>query len=394
MDQIKQLLQKGVAMPDPGAVVIGDDVALDRISGEGVVLYPGTRISGARTFVAAGARIGGEGAATVENCYVGPGAALKGGYFADAVFLAKASCGLGAHVRQGTILEEQASVAHTVGLKQTILFPYVTLGSLINFCDCLMAGGTGRDNHSEVGSSYIHFNFTPNQDKATPSLIGDVPGGVMLNRSPIFLGGQGGLVGPCRLAYGTVTAAGIICRHDQLKESHLVLGGKSRSGSIPYVTGSFLGLKRILDNNLHYIGNLYALGQWYAHVRRLFVGDGLPAPLLEGLQETLQSGIDERIGQLGRLRDKLAGAAADGVAGHFADGWPEMRERMIALQPFEGDVAARGRFLEQVAHHISERGKDYPAVIGGLDRAVADAGTRWLSGIVERVVDTATLLTR
>ncbi|MCJ8502486.1 protein GlmU [Desulfatitalea alkaliphila] len=381
-------------MPDPGAVVIGDDVALDRISGDGVVLHPGSRISGARTFVTSGARIGSEGPATVENCYVGPGAALKGGYFADAVFLAKASCGLGAHVRQGTILEEQASVAHTVGLKQTILFPYVTLGSLINFCDCLMAGGTGRDNHSEVGSSYIHFNFTPNQDKATPSLIGDVPGGVMLNRSPVFLGGQGGLVGPCRLAYGTVTAAGIICRHDQLKENHLVLGGKSRSGSIPYVTGNFLGLKRILDNNFHYIGNLYALGQWYAHVRRLFVGNGLPAPLLEGLQETLQNGIDERIGQLGRLRDKLAGAAADGVAGRFADGWSELRERLIALQPFEGDGAVRDRFLEQVAHQISERGKDYLAVIGGLDRALADAGTQWLNGIVERVAETATLLTR
>ena len=79
----------------------------------------------------------------------------------------KACLGYNSHVRAGTILEEAASVAHTVGLKQTILFPFVTLGSLINFCDCLMAGGTGPKDHSEVGSSYIHFNFTPNQDKAT-----------------------------------------------------------------------------------------------------------------------------------------------------------------------------------------------------------------------------------
>ena len=66
-----------------------------------------------------------------------------------------------------------------------------------------MAGGTSRKNHSEIGSSYIHFNFTPHQDKATPSLVGDVPRGVMLDRAPIFLGGQGGLVGPVRIAYGT-----------------------------------------------------------------------------------------------------------------------------------------------------------------------------------------------
>ncbi len=53
--------------------------------------------------------------------------------------------GLGAEVREGCLLEEETSGAHAVGLKQTILFPFVTLGSLVNFCDCLMAGGTGRD---------------------------------------------------------------------------------------------------------------------------------------------------------------------------------------------------------------------------------------------------------
>ncbi len=73
--------------------------------------------------------------------------------------------GLGAHVREGCLLEEEASGAHCVGLKQTILLPFVTLGSLVNFCDCLMAGGTSREDHSEVGSSYIHFNYTPDGDK-------------------------------------------------------------------------------------------------------------------------------------------------------------------------------------------------------------------------------------
>ena len=38
-------------------------------------------------------------------------------------FLAKAKGGLGSHVREATILEEQANIAHTVGLKHTILFP-------------------------------------------------------------------------------------------------------------------------------------------------------------------------------------------------------------------------------------------------------------------------------
>jgi len=152
--------------------------------------------------------IGAEAPVTIENCQLGRGVKLKGGYFSGAVFLDGSNMGSGAHVREGTILEEEASGAHAVGLKQTVLLPFVTLGSLINFCDILMAGGASRKDHSEVGSSYIHFNYTPNQDKATASLVGDVPRGVLLNQKSIFLGGQGGLVGPARIAYGCVIAAG------------------------------------------------------------------------------------------------------------------------------------------------------------------------------------------
>jgi len=177
----------------------------NNISREAIV-HPGCRIIGSS--IGPGCEIGAEGAVVIENCQLGRGVKLKGGYFSGSVFLDGANMGGGAHVREGTILEEEASGAHAVGLKQTVLLPFVTLGSLINFCDILMAGGTSRKNHSEVGSSYIHFNFTPNQDKATASLVGDVSRGVLLNQNPIFLGGQGGLVGPARIAYGTVIAAG------------------------------------------------------------------------------------------------------------------------------------------------------------------------------------------
>ena len=199
--------EQGVRIDAPESIQVDDAIDPDRISKNNVIVHAGCKLFGQRTLICEGAELGYESPVTLNNCYVGPHVKLKGGYFENAVFLEGAQAGSGSQVRGGTIFEEQASIAHTVGLKQTILFPYVTLGSLINFCDCLMAGGTSRKNHSEVGSSYIHFNYTPNQDKATPSLIGDVARGVMLNQSPIFLGGQGGLVGPCRLAYGTITAS-------------------------------------------------------------------------------------------------------------------------------------------------------------------------------------------
>ncbi|MBW2332776.1 MAG: hypothetical protein JRF08_04815 [Deltaproteobacteria bacterium] len=214
--------------------------------------------------------------------------------------------GSGAHIRGGCLLEEEANVAHTVGLKQTILFPFVTLGSLINFCDCLMAGGTDRKNHSEVGSSYIHFNYTPNQDKATPSLIGDVPKGVMLNQRPIFLGGQGGLVGPVRIGYGTVIAAGTIYRKDFIKGNGLLFAGSNVKKQQPLYFGLYPGIKRVITNNINYIANIIALRRWYIDVRSLFLpGNPIEKALYQGALEKIEMIISERIKRLKEVADKM-----------------------------------------------------------------------------------------
>lgn len=386
-ENIAELIKKGVRLPTPDSVEIYESVDIRRIEAQGVTIHAGCKVLGEKTMICPGAELGYEAPVTINDCYIGPKVKLKGGYFENAVFLEGVEAGSGSHVRQGTILEEQASIAHTVGLKQTILFPFVTLGSLINFCDCLMAGGTGRDNHSEVGSSYIHFNFTPNQDKATPSLIGDVPRGVMLNRSPIFLGGQGGLVGPSRLAYGMVVAAGTICRKDQLKENHLVLGEKARSGTVPYTTGTFFSLKRIIRNNLIYIGNLYALRQWYRNVRSRFVGPDFPAELLEGLEVTVMSGIRERLKQLERLSDKLAESnAREGIQHDFPMAWAEIRSRLDNLLAFDGMDEGTEGFLKDIDQLIKRNGQDYLRVIKSLEVQQAEQGTAWLDRIVERVV--------
>jgi len=82
---------------------------------------------------------------------------------------------------------------------------------------------------------------------ATPSIFGDVANGVMLNKNPIFLGGQGGVVGPCRLAFGTVTTAGTICRKDEYDENRLVINtGAEKSASIPYNKRILGDVKRII----------------------------------------------------------------------------------------------------------------------------------------------------
>ena len=385
MEILDKLSRRGARIPAGASIEIGPDVDINRISGEGVVIGSGCRIHGERTLILPGARLGAEGPVTVENCQIGPGVELKGGFFKDSVFLSGSSCGSGSHVREGTILEEQASIAHSVGLKQTILFPFVTLGSLINFCDCLMAGGTGRRDHSEVGSSYIHFNFTPSQDKATASLIGDVPRGVMLNQRPIFLGGQGGMVGPLRLNYGIVVAAGTILRKDELRPNRLIYGGAGKAGNIAVRVGRYSDASRIVINNLAYIANLIALRHWYREVRALFIGVDFPQALLEGLLLVVHSAVSERMRRLKELADKLKAAGNPALA----DAWREIEEEIEAQMENGGDPKLRDSFKEKLLTVIAQAGKDYIGAIQSLNAEESGQGTAWLQGIVDNAVDAA-----
>ena len=393
MSKIEKLIEKGIKIRQPQSVEIGDEVDVSRISAEGVVIYAGCKIFGADTLILPGVKLGYEAPVTVDNCQIGPEVELKGGYFNQAVFLGKNQAGLGSHVREATILEEQASIAHTVALKQTILFPFVTLGSLINFCDCLMAGGTSRKNHSEVGSSYIHFNFTPSQDKATASLIGDVPGGVMLNQNPIFLGGQGGMVGPCRLGFGITVAAGSIVRKDETRSDRLIMGGAGKGGNVAFRPGKFRSDKRIVGNNIIYIANLIALRQWYGQVRTLFISNRFPRTLLEALQEKVDLAIAERINRLEAVCLKKPADGRESPAPkslkqtlELYERWPELKES-FKVQPAQSAAARlRDQFLESVCQGISTFSQDYIRVIQGLDPAESAIGTRWLQGIIDDII--------
>lgn len=400
LSKVRLLIERGVRILAPETVEIGEDVNPDRISPDRVTIYPGCRIYGDDTLVAAGAVLGFEGPATIVNCQVGPEVKLKGGFFQGAAFLDRASLGLGAHIREGCLLEEEAGGAHCVGLKQTILFPFVTLGSLINFCDCLMAGGTSRKNHSEVGSSYIHFNFTPNQDKATASLIGDVPRGVMLNQPPIFLGGQGGLVGPLRIGFGVVVAAGTILRKDAPEDGKLILGADTHPRKVDHQPGLYRSIQRRTYNNFNYIANLIALRHWYREVRSLFLGgDFFRKELHRGAIAKIDSGIGERVKRLTALAEKLPRSLEIGKKQFRGQEAPRLlaqkkelhqsRHRLedIFLRAREKETGgeSRDRFLAAVERRRKATGGSYIEVIQALSPENSAEGTRWLQEVVGEV---------
>ncbi len=336
---MRQLQARGVVFLAPNTCYVAPDVNAERIA-PGVTIHPGCRLSGASLSVGPGCVLGAEAPVTVSDCQLGAGVRLAGGFFDRSTFLDGFKAGSGAHVRPGCLFEEGASIAHSVGVKQTVFLPWVTAGSLINFCDCLMAGGTSRTNHSEIGSSYIHFNFTPHQDKATASLIGDVPRGVLLNQPAIFLGGQGGLVGPCLIAFGTVIPAGQVWRGDVTEPGRLVAKAAFRSTvNQPYDPRVYHGIRRVLRNNLTYIGNILALDLWYRVVRAPFMANNpFAAACLAGARQRLAEILDERVSRLDELANKVADslsinapnpAAAEHAA--FVARWSELKAALGAL---------------------------------------------------------------
>ena len=369
-------------------VTVGEDFDPENIAAD-VVIHPGCRIHGEKTSIGSGCVLGAESPATIENCQLGRHVHLKGGFYSGATFLDGSNMGSGAHVRAGTILEEEAGGAHSVGLKQTVFLPFVTAGSLINFCDALMAGGTSRKDHSEIGSAYVHFNFTPHQDKATASLVGDVPNGVFLDNHPVFLGGQGGLLGPARIAYGTVVAAGGVCRRDITDPDQLHIPSPPKEDTRPYETGAYGHIDRIVRNNLSYIGNIMALREWYRNARCHFVRDRFDLAVLNGGVENLTLILDERIKRLGDLAGKMEysfqwlsknGGSAEAIAAQkgFHSAWTDL-ENKLKGNVIGQDMQSRDLLVGALS------GDNYIACIKSLPPAIRETGCAWLQSIVDGI---------
>ena len=391
----RALIARGVEISHPGLVVIDDDVDPDRVEA-GVVLHPGVHVSGASTVIRAGACIGSHGAVVLEDCAIGRDAQVGSGSFNRCVLLDGASFGPSGYGRAGTSFEEGAAAAHAVGTKKTILFPSATLGSNVNACDLFLAGGTDSQDHSEIGSGFIHFNFTPfgpRGDKAAPSRFGCVPRGVWLTESRIFLGGSGGGVGPVAMGYGTVLAAGSVYRRDR-GERLLVVGEKAPARERPFDP---LLIRRGADRVrrcLEYMAQLVALHRWYAEVRmRLAADDALQRAVLEVGLVSLEEALVERVKQLERFVDGFD-SAADRLDSHGETEEADVLRQLVAALPAASaalqdplvvdgeayvDCPARAALLAALA----SGGGAYLDWIRSLDDGTRERGRAFLQSVVD-----------
>jgi hypothetical protein len=349
---------QGVTVIDRRQIYMDEAVDIRRVC-RGAALYPGTRLVGGRTFVGPGARIGVEGPAVLENTIMGENAEVASGYLKEAVMLRGARVGSNAHIRVGTLLEEEASTAHAVGLKHTILMSFVTMGSLINFCDGLISGGKSRREHTEVGSGFIHFNFTPRGrggDKATPSLIGDVVHGVFLRQPRIFLGGLSGIVGPQKVGFGSFTVAGQVLRREV--PSNRIVGDVPRKVDKEFYA-PIEAPSRILKLNLEYIGHLSALRAWYRDVRLARIPAGPEYEhirvVTQAASELLSVCIDERVERLRQFLEER--------------GRP-IPSLSLASPPCPLRIEPSSPYYDHIEW------------VGGLSEADVELGVSWLQSIV------------
>jgi UDP-N-acetylglucosamine/UDP-N-acetylgalactosamine diphosphorylase len=262
-----------------------------------------------------------------------------------------------------------------------------------------MAGGTSRRDHSEVGSSYIHFNFTPDGNKTTASLIGDVPRGVLLDQKPIFLGGQGGMVGPLQLQYGTTVAAGSVLRRDVALENKLVIAGAPPAAVLDYGRGSTAGIGRIIGHNFTYLANVCALEEWYRHVRRnFFARQEFGGLIYEGALEKLAMAKKERIKRLQVMVEKVpagrhpaCSCAVESAGCELHAGMQRACEvfmRPCADKKLDG---LRLTFLAAFEQHAGGYG-DYIAAVQSMPPDARMFAHTWLADVVEDYAAQAAVL--
>ena len=419
--ELERLAQKGVHSPSPHQVHIARDVPLEAIA-PGVVLHPFTRLGGAGMRIDAGAVIGAAGPATLHDCWIGkeavvgalgpvtldgvaagPGTVLGCGVAEQAVFLGKEtgdpdfSTGFGFRARKGSLYEEDANSAQHTDTKMTILFPWVTLGSNINWCDILVAGGSGpgAGRFSEIGSGAIHFNFTPRGDKATGSLLGNVVDGVFLNEERLFIGGHASLVGPLNADFGAITGAGGRFHRNLRQGMNLAAPPSQEAESASFDLEVYGSIYRIYTHQIEVVGQLCALDAWYGQVRvRLAANDADRSALYARGREMVRLNVSERIAQLGALAGRMERSLA--LLGQQGEDDPRIHQHRALLDRWPGIEAhllvAWGRAVEAPAALMTaldacaaQADGNYTRAIQALPAAAAAEGREWLRGIAADV---------
>lgn len=411
--QLEALTARGVIIHAPAATTI-DGVPVENFEA-GVEIFAGVTLRGERSRYGRGTRLGLAGGGYFENVACGRDVDLYGGYFENCAFFDGVKLRGHAEVRGGTVLEEGCEGAHHVGYKMTVQLPWVVAGSMVNFCDAFVAGGTNRKNHSEIGSSLALYNFTPWGDKHA-SLFGDVPRGVFLREAPVFIGGQTQIVSPVCVGFGCVIPAGYALRRDV--PDGRIYGEKPEALDQPFNDKELGALRPKLKAGLTYLGNLVALKAWYRDVRLETVrGDEHLEALYASAVEQIDAGIKERVKRIRALMERAPASRAahqkalddrvDGLS--FAQRYRRLDDHDFILERLDAilehlDAVKSGQFLPsdslpalKAIVDATPKGLGKPWIEwlrDDMDAALISPAKNALQGIVDSVSSKAPFLSK
>ena len=387
--RVDALRRRGVDVWGAERVYVDGSVRLDAIEPGAIIRQ--ASLSGPRLSIASGAEIGTSGHAEVEDCQIGPGVELGSGLYRGATMLEGVKIRGFAEIRPDTLLEEHADIAHSVALKNATFTACCVAGSLINFCDLFLSGGTSREDHTEVGSGAVHYNFDPRGDK-WGSLIGGIRG-VLMRSEPVFVGGNCGLVGPVEIGLGAVTAAASTVRKD-VPESELNFQSARPFAIQDFDRHRYGAMTGRFRTSAKLVATLHALDTWYRMVR-IPHAETRETALYEAARGRIRAQVQERIDRLGRIAGKLQdglSSARDASADasirrdheRLAGGWPEFRK--VLEEPAE-PASVPGRFVNEYAR-ARGAGRSHLEALRESEAGAQEA-ERWLENIVVAITGKA-----
>jgi UDP-N-acetylglucosamine/UDP-N-acetylgalactosamine diphosphorylase len=212
------------------------------------------------------------------------------------------------------------------------------------------------------------------------------------------------MVGPARIGYGTVIAAGAVYRGD-CPDGGILIGGNSEEAYEKYFHSGFYGnVQRRVLNNIIYLANLLALRQWYIHVRKPFFknqefGDGL----FEGALEKLEMAVSERLKRFEALsqkmeqsieigKDVLQGQQKDIVLqqqSELLNNWTPLGQCFSEQNEMAIAEKERTSFIQAINDIVEKEDRGYTDAIQALDADIASIGVYWLQSIVDGILKRA-----
>lgn len=194
-DQIKALMQSGVSIQDVNSLYLDPNVEIL----PGACIGPNVQIKG-RTKIAANVSI--EGSAHLLDCDIHEGAQLKFAVKAEQAVIGKnTSVGPFAHLRPGTVLQEEVKIGNFVETKKA----HLAKGAKANHLSYL--GDVSVGENSNIGAGTITCNYDGHNKFETN--IG----------KNVFIGSDSCLVAPVKIGDGAYVGAGSVITKDVESDS-------------------------------------------------------------------------------------------------------------------------------------------------------------------------------